>query len=209
MTSSNFGTICKRKEETKPDSYLLHNIMDYDGGFYTAATKWDRNHEAAAKRVYQRVIQKTHPGLNLYSSGLLIKPDLPHLGSSPDGVLDCCKKCTTDSKGVLEIKCAYKFRNSSPEEAYVDKTFWCTLVNGKITLKRNHSYYVQVQGQMAIIDRKWCNIFVWTLRGHSVERIPFDNAAWVTMLSKLNNFCIKAVIPELFSEQVRRRKAPK
>ena len=56
--------------------------MDYDGGFYTAATKWDKNHEAAAKRVYQRVIQKTHPGLNLYSSGLVFKPDLPHLGWS-------------------------------------------------------------------------------------------------------------------------------
>jgi len=33
---------------------------------------------------------------------------------------------------------------------------------------------------------------VWTLRGHSVDRIPFDNATWLTMLSKLNNFYIKA-----------------
>ena len=65
------------------------------------------------------------------------------------------------------------------------------------------------QGQMAITDSKWCEFCVWTLRGHSVERIPFDNATWLTMLSKLNNFYIKAVIPELFSEQVRCRKALK
>ena len=159
--------------------------------------------------MYQRVIQKIHPGLKLYSSGLVIKSDLPHLGSSPDGILDCCKKCTTDNNGVLEIKCPYLFRNSSPEEACVDKTFCCSLVNGKITLKRNHSYYFQVQGQMAITDSKWCDFCVWTLRGHSVERIPFDNASWMTMLSKLNNFYIKAVISELFSERVRRRKALK
>jgi len=62
---------------------------------------------------------------------------------------------------------------------------------------------------MAITDRKWCDFCVWTLRGHSVERIPFDNASWMTMLSKLNNFYIKAVISELFSERVRRRKALK
>jgi len=31
LTRSNFGTICKQKEETKPDS-LLHIIMDYDDG---------------------------------------------------------------------------------------------------------------------------------------------------------------------------------
>ncbi|WAR26730.1 hypothetical protein MAR_012434, partial [Mya arenaria] len=92
LTSYSFGTICKKKPETKPD-ILLRSIMGYNDEFDTAATRWDRSHEPAAKRVYQRRIQITHPGLELFSSGLVVKPSLPHLGSIPDGIVDCCKKC--------------------------------------------------------------------------------------------------------------------
>ncbi|WAR15912.1 hypothetical protein MAR_030506, partial [Mya arenaria] len=88
LTSSSFGTICKKKPETKPD-ILLRSIMGYNDEFDTAATRWGRSHEPAAKRLYQRRIQITHPGLKLFSSGLVVKPSLPHLGSSPDGIVDC------------------------------------------------------------------------------------------------------------------------
>ncbi|WAQ94386.1 LOW QUALITY PROTEIN: hypothetical protein MAR_006857, partial [Mya arenaria] len=88
LTSSSFGTICQKKPETKPD-ILLRSIMGYNDEFDTAASRWGRSHEPAAKRVYQRRIQITHPGLKLFSSGLVVKPSLPHLGSSPDGIVDC------------------------------------------------------------------------------------------------------------------------
>ncbi|XP_052783103.1 uncharacterized protein LOC128219335 [Mya arenaria] len=39
LTSSSFGTICKKKPETKPD-ILLRSIMGYNDEFDTAATRW-------------------------------------------------------------------------------------------------------------------------------------------------------------------------
>ncbi|XP_052764075.1 uncharacterized protein LOC128205996 [Mya arenaria] len=155
LTSSSFGTICKKKPETKPD-ILLRSIMGYNDEFDTAATRWGRSHEPAAKRLYQRRIQITHPGLKLFSSGLVVKPSLPHLGSSPDGIVDCCKKCA-HTKGVLEIKCPYKFRNCSPEEACIDKIFCCSIVNGEVTLKKKTQLLFPSSRSNGLNRKKWCD----------------------------------------------------
>ena len=203
ITSSMFGTVCKKRVDTKPDS-IIKNIMNYSS-FDTEATRWGRNHEAAARRVYQNIIQTSHPGLKVFGSGLVINVDHPHLGTSPDGVVDCCEKCQ-DRCGVLEIKCPYKHRNASVYEACQDKSFCCSVLKGKISLKKTHSFYYQIQGQMALTGRHWCDFFVWTLKGHYVERIPFDASFWKEMSSKLNLFYEHYVVPEFFTERIKRGK---
>ena len=52
--------------------------------------------------------------------------------------------------------------------------FHCSASGGRILLKETHSYYAQVQGQMAIGERLWCDFEVFTLKGISVQRIAFD-----------------------------------
>lgn len=201
VTSSNFGRICKLKQSTPADN-SLKTVLNYGGGFTSKSTEWGKKHENAAKCVYSKHILNEHPNMKIEKCGLIIDPNLPHLGSSPDALLSC-PHCE-NKEGVLEIKCPYSWRFVSPAEASKDKTFFCELLDNKPKLKTTHQYYFQVQGQMAISHRKWCDFFVWTLKGFSVERIDFDPIFWYSMLDKLNNFYISAVIPELWSERVKR-----
>jgi hypothetical protein len=92
------------------------------------------------------------------------------LGASPDGgIYDPTNP--TNPYGYLEIKCPYVHRDKTPLQACSDKKFCCTEVNGDVTLCRSHNYYCQVQGQMAIGNRPWCDFVIYTSKGLSVERI--------------------------------------
>ena len=48
--------------------------------------------------------------------------------------------------------------------------FCCSLVDGRATLKKTHSYY-QIQGQMVIA---WCDFCVWTPNSLAIDRIERD-----------------------------------
>ena len=61
-------------------------------------------------------------------------------------------------------------------------------------------YYAQVQGQMAIGDRPWCDFVVYTTKGIHVQRIPFDRRYWEkVLLSKLIKFYDNCLGPEIVS----------
>ena len=53
-------------------------------------------------------MQDIHVDLNVAASGLIINPDLPWIGASPDGVVTCaCHEC-----GMVEIKCPFSERTA-------------------------------------------------------------------------------------------------
>jgi hypothetical protein len=190
----------RRKDATQPDC-LVKNIMGYSS-FECESVRWGRTHEAAARRVYTKTQSANHPGLCVSECGLCVSSCTPHLGASPDGLVYCAH--CVDKAGVLEIKCPYKFREKTPLDAAKEKSFCSEIVDGSLKLKRNHAYYYQVQGQMAICGRKWCDFFIWTLKGSSVERIQFDEDLWILSLQKLYTFYVTAIVPELFTERVKR-----
>jgi len=77
--------------------------------------------------------------------GLVTNPSLPWLGASPDGKIS---DSSEDSIGLLEIKCLYTHRLSRVEDAVTsDPRFFAELNNGKVTLKRDHKHYYQIQEQ--------------------------------------------------------------
>ena len=43
-----------------------------------------------------------------------------------------------------------------------------------LKLKQNHKYFAQVQEQLAVGERKWCDFVIFTNKGISIERIKFD-----------------------------------
>ena len=75
--------------------------------------------------------------------------------------------------------------------------FFCYLQDGSLRLKKQHHYYYQVQGQMAICSKKWCDFVVYTNNGISIERIQFDELVWNAMILKLKS---KPFIPVGVSE---------
>ncbi|CAH3041498.1 unnamed protein product [Pocillopora meandrina] len=108
--------------------------------------------------------------------GLVISMDAPYLAASPDGkVID--PGCS-DQFGLSEVKCPETKYLVTPLDACSDSSFFMEEVDGKPKLKRTHKYYVQVQGLMGVTGAKWCDFIVYTRKGMSIERIPFDVQFW-------------------------------
>ena len=131
-------------------------------------------------------MKEEHTHITVMRTGLIVHEDLSFLATSPDGIVQCTH--CQPSQGLLEVKCPSVHRNDTPAQACEDKSFFCEAVNGTVTLKRNHNYFHQVQGQMGDSGRKWCDFVVWTLKGMSVERIKFDEQLWERMFTKLKTF---------------------
>ena len=67
-----------------------------------------------------------------------------------------------------------------------------------MVLKRDHLYFAQVQGQMAVGERPWCDFVIYTTQGLRVHRVLFDSDYWEeSLLPKLVSFYDKCVAPEI------------
>ena len=132
-------------------------------------------------------------------SGFIVCGDYPFLGASPDGAV--FSPALPDPHGYLEIKCPYNQRNMTPLDACTSAEFCCELgEDGQMKLRRSHHYYAQVQGQMAIGKRNWCDFVIYTQKNIAVERITFDSSYWSNELQpKLVDFYDNILAPEIVS----------
>ena len=102
------------------------------------------------------------------------------LAASPDGlVLDCSDYDNTF--GLLEIKCPARAEKISLVDLCTKRelkplSFFLQYIDRKFYLKTTHSYYYQVQGQLYITGRPWCDswfgprhIHLWSAYGSKVS----------------------------------------
>ncbi|XP_013399038.1 uncharacterized protein LOC106165379 [Lingula anatina] len=165
----------------------------------SAALEWGKKKEPVAKKDYLSLARNNHQGFSMHESGLLLNPDYPEFGASPDGLINC--SCC--GSGVLEIKCPYNMRDSGTIEMPY-------LVNGK--LKRESAYYYQVQTQLFMADRQYCDFFVWSPFAHHLERIYQDKELWSIICHKGQEFHRNVIMPELvcgfFSRRISTKELP-
>ena len=88
-----------------PDS-LLRKIMQYSAEINTVATNHGKEMEPQAKKDFYQFLKPNHQNLSMIDTGLHILCDIPFLGAAPDGFVTC----DCHGKGVIEIKCPYKYR---------------------------------------------------------------------------------------------------
>jgi hypothetical protein len=67
--------------------------------------------------------------------------------------------------------------------------------DGKLNKKQN--YFFQIQGQLFVTKRKYCDFIVWTPKGINVEIIVADDQFMKNILPKLKDFYYKHYGPEL------------
>ena len=198
LTASNFGAVISRKPDTPPDKLVLQILRPTN--FTSPAIQYGIQHEKLAVDAYVDYQQHNgHPDILVTQSGFIVNPLYPFLGASPDGtVYDPSNE--EDPFGFVEVKCPYSARDITPSAAAAESSFYCKLdSSGYVKLKHTHHYYAQVQGQMAIGDRPWCDFVIYTSKGISIERINFDRKYWEENLQKLVTFYDNCIAPEAVS----------
>ncbi|XP_074662685.1 uncharacterized protein LOC141915162 [Tubulanus polymorphus] len=160
---------------------------------HVPAIKYGREYESKAVDRYVQYMQNIGNPVTCIESGLVVHPYVPWLGASPD------RKCI-DSKvglGLLEVKCPYSFRDIKPQGACSNPTFCCEEKGNKYFLRKDHDYYAQIQGQLALTGLTWCDFLVYTSKGMLIIRVPFDLEFWNEAVAKLANFFIRYFLPAM------------
>ena len=155
--------------------------------------RYGQQMEGEARVKYENEMKlQGHKDIKVQSCGLFILQDKPYIGASPDGLVSC--SCC--GEGLLEIKCPFSIANQSPLESnlvYLERD-----CNGcVIGLRRNHPYYSQVQAQMGVLGRCWCDFFIYTRHGFYRERIKFDQECWKELVKAAHYFFVEYVAPAL------------
>ncbi|XP_063444855.1 uncharacterized protein LOC134725172 [Mytilus trossulus] len=185
------------------NNYIVRQILDKNNNFSTPAIIYGKEREHLARDLYSKEYTSQHEKAVVELSGLIINKDIPHLGASPDAIVNC--KCC--GKGIVEIKCPYTFKNLTLDEISEKKYHLTKTSDGVIELKKTSNWYIQIQSQMAISNLQWCD-FVLYLEGSiktekhklHVERITFDPQLWTSVLDKVNLFYSKYVVPKLIQD---------
>ena len=97
---------------------------------------------------------------------------------------------------MSEIKCPLSIADEIPSAANLPYHVECDNVT---TLKKDHAYYAQIQGQLALSKRKYRDFFVFTQVGYFMQRIYFDNSYWEKLVSNLEYFLNNFVASRLLS----------
>ena len=199
ITASLFGSVLTRRTDTPPDNLVLRILQPKS--FSTGATKYGmENEQMAIKEYIDHQNAHGHPELVVSASGFLINTAYPFLGASPDGAVHDPSN-VQQPFGFLEVKCPCSLSNKSVQEACSTSSFFCEMDDstGQIKLKESHQYYAQVQGQMGVGGRPWCDFVVYTKKDISVQRITFDENYCNKLLPKLHSFYKNCVAPEIVS----------
>ena len=194
ITASKFATVSKASLNPPPPSLIKEFMGEKTvSALSVPALDWGTKNEATAREEYLKKTKQTHVSLKYRSAGFHVNVQYPHLGATPDGVIEC-ECCGT---GLIEIKCPYKYRQCKLCDI-ADRNF-CIQPNkhGKLNLPHDHPYYLQIQGQLTICHKPYCDFIVWTECDLFVERINLDTKAFEVIKPSLDKFFKIAILPKL------------
>uniref|UniRef100_A0A3P9HVM8 YqaJ viral recombinase domain-containing protein n=1 Tax=Oryzias latipes TaxID=8090 RepID=A0A3P9HVM8_ORYLA len=187
------------KSQTPPQSYL-EAVTGEGQRVQTRAMSWGVHMEAEAVRRYQVLKSEAlgHP-VSVLDCGLYVDPERAWLAASPDGIV-------TDSRTgrrllVLEVKCPFKHRHRRVEDACSEDPAFCLQLQPghppQYRLKTSHSYFTQIQCQLAVTGLQRADLVVFTLQETAVVPVSFQPELWQETVCKLELFYRSAVLPHI------------
>ena len=163
ITASNVGAILGYSPFRTAGDTLRAMVREYHGAESefkgNIATQWGTNHEDGAIIEYELITNRKVEKCGFYT--------YEHwLGASPDGLIG--------DDGLIEVKCPFSLRN---EEKPQFKTIF----------EQMH-YFCQIQIQLFILDRQWCDFVQWCPADLKIERVQRAPEFIKTMLHELRDF---------------------
>ncbi|XP_065659185.1 uncharacterized protein LOC136083633 [Hydra vulgaris] len=196
MTSSNFKqfythTKSYLKNPTICTASISNIILGESENVQTFSMKYGIAQEVHAKIKYKRLMKKAHENATFADPGMTIFNTHPFISASPGMEVFC----TCHGAGLVEIKCPSSLIFEIPS----NKTYSTHLeeIDGIVKLKVNSSYYFQIQGQLGITKKLYCDFFIFSECGFHLERIKFNEVFWLDVLYHLNLFWRKVIAPIL------------
>ena len=104
----------------------------------------------------------------------------------------------------MEVKCSEEYRNNDPADiVYLSKNP-CLKVDdaGVLRLRTDHSYFAQIQMQLALSTQSWCDFVLYTNKGLVIDRVRYDPVCWGIIRGKLLYFYFNFLLPELVHEEL-------
>jgi len=148
------------------------------------AIQWGTEMESTALRVFQE-----HKQLTVQPTGLWLHPT-GILGASPDGIIP-------ELNAVVEVKCPYSVRDSTIAEACQKKGFClCIDDHSVISVRENHPYVDQIQGQMYLSGTTTCFFVVYTNKEFCVVELSRDES-WNVNIDNLVQFYVDFMLPHM------------
>jgi hypothetical protein len=155
--------------------------------------------EGVSKEIYINHFTKQNIKASLSECGLVIMPKFQYLAASPDALVS-----VNNEDGLLEIKNLSKHKKLTIKECYnkckaEKKIFPLNFCNNTFSLKRNHSHYTQIQGQLMVTNRNWCDYMLRTEEDYYIERIFRNENFLLKLKERLDYFFNYCFLPELAS----------
>lgn len=172
IQSSCFGRICKATDRTDFKKLAETMIQSSHKKLKCDSVLHGQRYEKEALKRYETDNKKT-----VQECGIFVSKVHPFLGASPDGIVDSDLLC--------EVKCPFSAKNKS---ITVKTVPYLEFNDGKLSLKRKHDYYFQIQGQLLCSDRKMCDFIVYTLTDVKYIRVNRDMDFIRSMTEKLECF---------------------
>lgn len=211
FTASEAKKICGLSTENGKTNFLRQHLWGIKKFKGNAATRYGTRMEKRARLSYTRAIMKKDPHVVVEDTGLWVKEEFPYLGCSPDGLV---KKNGTIIR-LVEIKCPYVLRRVHPKnfsnhltETQLENFPLKQHSNGKITMKKNHAYYFQVQMQMDVMNVIVSDFFLWSKKGFLRIEVDYNPSFWVPKRNLLEMKHKGLLVPEYFLMRTPRKLKP-
>lgn len=211
-----------KRRKTTPCHNLVKDIL-YQKSFNTAGTEYGRSKECVAIAKLQEKL-----GLKVEKAGFFVYSKNGCFGASPDGnyILFFFYSCQITPRilyynlyifmgiqglvgytHVVEVKCLYgvKKLGISLHEATEKKKTCLEIVDGELRLKRNHSYWFQIQGQMNITERPYCYFVVYVDDSQDIflEEVERDEEEWTKVIyPALESFYNNCILEEIVRKNI-------
>lgn len=194
ITASVFKDVCRSKQIK---CTTLANKILGTKQVNSPAIRYGIDNERLAKERAFDAFKAQHKDARIEDCGLMISPEYPHLGCSPDAVLYCsCHSAPV----LLEVKCMFGLRDVDPTKLLVEgqkKSDFC--LNAAGMLKSTHRYFYQVQAQihLNLVGSTQCYLYLHVDKGGALVLVQKDESFMDTHADTLNSFFCNVIVPRL------------
>ncbi|XP_057294057.1 uncharacterized protein LOC130622600 [Hydractinia symbiolongicarpus] len=166
--------------------------------FLKVKFEYGRYHEPIAIAHYERYMKIAGFQVVVENNGLTIDQNNYVLGATPDGRVNC-----NGFYGILEVKCSHLYRDIYPKLVCSVAKNPCILYDSNtenIKINKDHTYYNQIQMQLAITCQTWCDFIFYTSKGLVIDRVPFDMKYWQELQKNILRFYFTYMLPQIIEK---------